>query len=283
MRGTRRICIGLAAVGIMLMTMPLFAQDGAAPTAPSGSGTGSVSWFQMFLVPGSGTPSGIDIIGTMVVWVLLILSAVNTGFMIHLGIKNRRITLIPFETYTQIEAMLNEKRYREAIDYTATDDSYLSKLVGAALNEAANGYSAMERAVEEVGDAETTKTLRPVEFLNVVGNIRAFQKLVELGGKPDPAALASGISTALVTTFWGLVVAIPALAGYALIRNRIDALTSEGLLMAEELIRPFKPGAKKTGSTGKPPSAAAQASGSAAPPPPGTKPGPGSPQPAAKR
>jgi biopolymer transport protein ExbB len=75
--------------------------------------------------------------------------------------------------------------------------------------------------------------------------ILAFQQLVAAGGKPNPAELAAGISTALVTTFWGLIVAMPALAAYALVRNKIDALTSEGITIAADLIHPFKPHAKK--------------------------------------
>ena len=38
----------------------------------------------------------------------------------------------------------------------------------------------------------------------------------------------AGIGTALITTFWGLLIAIPALAAYALLRNRIDELTADG-------------------------------------------------------
>ena len=39
---------------------------------------------------------------------------------------------------------------------------------------------------------------------------------------------------------------------FALIRNKIDALTAEGLLIAEELITPFKPGSKKSGDKRNP-------------------------------
>jgi len=159
-----------------------------------------------------------------------------------------------------LDTLLAEKKYRDAIEFAKNDGSYLGKLASAALNEAANGYGAMERAIEEAGDAETTRLLRPLEYLNVLGNIApmlglfgtvygmivAFQQLVAAGGSADPQNLAAGISTALVTTFWGLVVAMPALAAYSLIRNKVDALTAEGLIMAEELISPFKPGSKKS-------------------------------------
>ncbi|MEM1027342.1 MAG: MotA/TolQ/ExbB proton channel family protein, partial [Planctomycetota bacterium] len=113
------------------------------------------------------------------------------------------------------------------------------------------------------GDAEATRILRPIETLNVMGNIApmmglfgtvygmivAFQALVDAGGGADPVELAAGISTALVTTFWGLVVAIPALASYAVVRNKIDAITAEGLVQAEQLIKPFRPRRKRSASS----------------------------------
>jgi biopolymer transport protein ExbB len=245
----RRAFTGWIATGLILIIgSPLLAQD--EPTVAS-------SWFRMFLWSD-------DIIGLVIIWLLLLMSAVSLGFTIKLVIDYRRITIIPQDTHEHVQAMLGEKRYREAIEFAGGDPSYLGRVVSAGLNEASNGYGAMERAIESSGDAEATRLLRPIEYLNVLGNIApmmglfgtvygmivAFQKLVESGGKPDPGKLAGGISTALVTTFWGLIVAMPALAGYALIRNKVDALTSEGLVMAEELIRPFKPGARKAASGG---------------------------------
>ena len=96
----------------------------------------------------------------------------------------------------------------------------------------------------------TLERLRAIEPLNVVGNVApmiglfgtvygmilAFRQIVLGGGTPDPIALANGIGTALVTTFWGLIVAIPALSGYALLRNKIDGLTSEATRAVEEVI-----------------------------------------------
>jgi biopolymer transport protein ExbB len=75
--------------------------------------------------------------------------------------------------------------------------------------------------------------------------ISAFNTIVEMGGKPQPADLAAGISTALVTTFWGLIVGIPAVAAAALIRNKIDAETTDTMVEAEALIDRFRPGGGK--------------------------------------
>jgi biopolymer transport protein ExbB len=78
-------------------------------------------------------------------------------------------------------------------------------------------------------------------FGTVYGMILAFGAIVAAGGSADPVALAGGIGTALTTTFWGLVVAIPALSGYAIIRNKIDELTVEATIAAEEILNNFRP------------------------------------------
>jgi len=80
----------------------------------------------------------------------------------------------------------------------------------------------------------------------VFGMILAFSKIVEEKGMPDPSQLAESVGVALVTTFWGLIVAIPALAVYAFMRNRIDALTSESMMLAQTIISAFRPGAKRS-------------------------------------
>lgn len=255
--------IAVVVPGLLLLTFApaAFAQD------PGGAKV--TNMFEMFLWSDSW-------IGLGITWGLVIMSLVSLSLTIAFLIQYRRPMLVPDDTQDELSTLLNEKKYREAIEYANGDDSYLGKLASSALSEAANGYGAMERAIEERADAETTKMLRPVEYLNVLGNISpmiglfgtvygmilAFQVLVSAGGAAKPQELAAGISTALVTTFWGLVVAIPALAAYAVIRNKIDAITSDGLLVAEDLIAPFKPAGRKSGSSSS--AAAATPAGRAA-------------------
>ena len=54
--------------------------------------------------------------------------------------------------------------------------------------------------------------------------IFAFQQVATTRGAAGAGDLAEGIYQALVTTVGGLVVAIPALAAYAICRNRVDSL-----------------------------------------------------------
>jgi biopolymer transport protein ExbB len=113
----------------------------------------------------------------------------------------------------------------------------------------------MERAMEEASEERTTKYLRQIEWLNLIGNISpmlgllgtvwgmilAFQTLAASGGTADPTELSGSIGIALVTTLLGLAIAIPALAVYAIMRNRVDSLTSEAMVAAQDLISTFRP------------------------------------------
>ena len=87
---------------------------------------------------------------------------------------------------------------------------------------------------------EAEKELRSLEFLlkplevisniapllgllgTVIGMITAFSKLEESGSRVDPAILAGGIWEALLTTAFGLIVAIPALAAFYWLDGRVD-------------------------------------------------------------
>lgn len=166
--------------------------------------------------------------------------------------------------------------------------SYFGRVLSAALHESSHGFGSMLRALEQAADEYTTRRLRQIEILNVIGNVApmiglfgtvygmilAFQSIVAAGGRPSPVDLAAGIGTALVTTFWGLIIAIPSVAVYALIRNNVDALTSEAMLEAQDLVNRFRP--SQSGASAAPSAAAAPvprvsrpASPTATPPSPG--------------
>ncbi|MEM6854774.1 MAG: MotA/TolQ/ExbB proton channel family protein [Planctomycetota bacterium] len=239
---------------MLLAATALIADPAVAQDAPAGES--STNFFQAFFWSS-------DLLGLAIIWLLIIASFISLGLTLVFVMRYRRVNLLPDETQEGIERLIAGKQYREAIAMANNDPSYLGRITASALNEASNGYAAMERALEEAGDAEATRILRPIETLNVMGNIApmmglfgtvygmivAFQALVDAGGGADPVELAAGISTALVTTFWGLVVAIPALASYAVVRNKIDAITAEGLVQAEQLIKPFRPRRKRSASS----------------------------------
>ena len=69
----------------------------------------------------------------------------------------------------------------------------------------------------------------------VIGMIEIFGS--QSGGGTNPAQLASGISTALYCTAFGLIVAIPALIFWRYFRSRVDGFLLTLELSAEQFVR----------------------------------------------
>tara|TARA_B100000959_G_scaffold281298_1_gene345033 strand:+ start:440 stop:1249 length:810 start_codon:yes stop_codon:yes gene_type:complete len=216
--------------------------------------SGESSFGEAFFVSRSSDGS-IEFLGSSVTWLLLVMSMCSIGLMIHLAIANRRSTVLPDELVKNIRKNLKKKQFQSAIDVASKDNSYLGKILVASFLEAKFGFPAMMRSLEQTADELATARMRRIELLNVVGQVSpmiglfgtvygmilAFGAIVASGGSADPVALAGGIGTALTTTFWGLVVAIPALSGYAILRNKIDELTVEATIVGEEILNNFRP------------------------------------------
>jgi len=204
-----------------------------------------------------------SVLGTIIIWFLLALSMFSMGLMGYMWLQNRRNQILPPELLARARDDLSNQRYRELMKHVNDDPSFFGQVMSAALQEASQGFGSMIKALEQAGDEFTARRLRRIEVLNVIGNVApmiglfgtvdgmilAFQSIVAAGGRPSPVALAAGIGTALVTTFWGLIIAIPSISVYALIRNNVDALTSEALLEAQDLINRFKPASGRAGAS----------------------------------
>lgn len=271
MRTKLMLVVVMMMLGIGVWALPTFAQDddaaNAVAPAPAGESVERDSLAARFFISRYTDPAGetsVEMLGSFIIWFLLVLSALSIGFMGMMAVTNQRKSIVPSSIVEQVRQHLMSGRFREALDLTRADQSHFSQVMHAALREANHGFSAVIRSLEQTGDELTTKRLRRVEYLNVLGQVApmiglfgtvygmilAFQAIVASGGDADPIQLAGGIGTALTTTFWGLVVAIPALAGYAIIRNKIDELTTEATITAEDLLNQFRSRSSQSARSG---------------------------------
>ncbi len=134
------------------------------------------------------------------------------------------------------------------------DESFLGQVLSAGLAKLSSGYPQAIEAMQEVGEEENMKlehrlsymaligTISPMVglFGTVQGMISSFRTIAESTGTPKPSQLAEGISTALFTTLVGLGIAIPAIAAYNILRNRIAQLVLEVGIMSEGLMGRFE-------------------------------------------
>src|SRR4029434_4602841 len=113
-----------------------------------------------------------------------------------------------------IREVIGARRFRELIDFTENDPSFISKALNPALKRAPS-FSSMKEAMETAIGEQTAEQFRRIEYLNIIGNlgpllgllgtvlgmIEAFQAVATTGGQADVGALSQGISTALCHTF----------------------------------------------------------------------------------
>ncbi len=168
----------------------------------------------------------------------------------------RRENMVPSDLVAGFEQHLDEKQFQEAYDLARSDESFLGQVLTAGLAKASsNGYSQAIEAMQEVGEEENMRLEHRLSYLALIGTlspmigllgtvwgmIEAFKLIANTAsGAPDPQALAQGISTALFTTLIGLALAIPALAAYNLLRNRVARLVLEVGIVSEGLMSRFQ-------------------------------------------
>lgn len=172
----------------------------------------------------------------------------------------RRSAIVPLPLVEAFEAHLNEKRYQEAYDLAKNDDSFLGHVLSAGLGKLSAGYPQAIEAMQEVGEEETMKLEHRLGYIALIGTISpmvgllgtvdgmvaSFQVIASSSTQPKPSQLAEGISMALITTLVGLWLAIPAIALFGIMRNRMARLTLEVGILSEGLMSRFQNvGAKK--------------------------------------
>ncbi len=243
-RQTRRLTSPLAIAACLVCASSASAQD--AVTAPS---FGSIFFWSC------NADGSIEWIGSAMIWALILMSIANVSLSLTLWRENQEALVMPPRVLGEFRDRLQSGRYRDAIDLAAIERSDLARTLRAALTQAPAGAEAMVRAAEEQADVLLAERLRRIERLNILGQVApmiglfgtvygmivAFMVIASTGGSADPVMLAGGIGTALVTTFWGLLIAIPATAVYALVRNRAIALSEGTLGSVEEMLALFRP------------------------------------------
>jgi biopolymer transport protein ExbB len=194
-------------------------------------------------------------------WTIGILSIIALTLIIQGFIKNRVSVMLPEASNNQIRELIGQKKFKELIEFTETDPSFVSRALNPALKRAPS-FSSMKEAMETAIGEQTAEQFRKIEYLNIIGNlgpllglmgtvlgmIQAFEAMHAKNGQAGAGDLAHGISTALAHTFLGLFLAIPCLAAFGVLRTIVDRLTINGALIAEEMLLMVKPAEAKPGA-----------------------------------
>lgn len=186
-------------------------------------------------------------------YLIIALSVAMVALIIEHLLSIRPGSLMPRVLVEELHQKLSAGQLAEAHAACNQQPSYIAYVIAAGLKESPFGYAAVEKSMEDASSEQAARLSRKIEYLSLIGAlapmlglmgtvwgmIQAFAEFSEKAN-PLPADFAPAISEALVTTLFGLCVAVPALAAYAMFRNRIDEFVAETTLTAEQLMMPVK-------------------------------------------
>jgi len=149
--------------------------------------------------------------------IIALLSIIALTLIIQAFIKNRAAIYMPEASVQHIRDLIAQKKFKDLIEHTETDPSFVAQSLNPALKRAPS-FSSMKEAMETAIGEQTAEKFRAIEYLNIIGNlgpllgltgtvlgmIEAFNDMQNQGEKgANPATLAGGISRALAHTFLG--------------------------------------------------------------------------------
>jgi biopolymer transport protein ExbB len=191
--------------------------------------------------------------------IFLSLSFTLVALLVMNFLAARRENVCPVHLIEGFENHLNEKRYQEAYDLAKSDESFLGQVLSAGLAKLSSGYAQSIEAMQEVGEEENMKMEHRLSYIALIGTISpmfgllgtvhgmiaSFSVIANSPTTPKASQLAEGISTALFTTLVGLMIAIPAIAFYNIMKNQVSRLVLEVGIVSEGLMSRFEKLPKK--------------------------------------
>ena len=231
-------------VACMGTVMGAIAQEAAAAAAPAAT---VVNAYGMTFRQAWGY-------GGLIMWVLAVLSVFSLALVFYFSVSLRSSAVAPHALLSDMLAKvrandLNEVRRLcdrhpcplSAVVLTALDCLRNVPQCDAAMLRSATEAEGVRQADAIQGQTEfllDVSTISPLLGLlgTVLGMLRAFGSLANDVASAKPVVLAAGVSQGLVTTVFGLIVAIPCMGFYAWFRRRasrqisnLEAASSEVL------------------------------------------------------
>ncbi len=191
--------------------------------------------------------------GGPVMWPLLVFSILGAAFAIERFFALRRARINVNEFLSKIrKALMVNRSIRDAVKICEQYQGPVASIMKAGLLKYGQPKEDVEKTIEnaalyEMGRLErglavlaTTANVAPLlGFLGTVtGMIKSFDQLAKVG-LSNPAAVASGISEALITTATGLIIAIPIQLVYNYFMTRINKFVRDIETATNMLIETF--------------------------------------------
>jgi biopolymer transport protein ExbB len=150
---------------------------------------------------------------------------------VYCGMQYRTLKMIQPDLVQPLRDALTQLDVAQAVTVCNGSPGILTNILGAGLKRIGEDGTVdvanIEKAMEEASIEEVNSGMKPLTYMSVLsqvapmfgllgtvtGMIGAFNK-IGMGAMGDPEKLAADIGEAMITTAFGLMVAIPAMFGY---------------------------------------------------------------------
>ncbi len=184
---------------------------------------------------------------------------------------------MPPDLMDDIKQKMEKKDYKGVYQSIKEKECLFTKLASAGLGELSAGLAESRDAMERVGDVQSTELEKKISMLAVLGTlgpmigllgtlkgmIASFSQIARSDAGLKASEVAEGISEALLLTFEGVALSVPAIYFFAIFKNRVSSILANTMFAADEFVKKLAQAAKAAASA---PKQAAAAAVPAAPP-----------------
>jgi len=180
--------------------------------------------------------------GAWCMWMIMFLLWVGLGFVIERGWYLYLTCGSGSGAFIGgVSKYVKAGEFDKAIKYASTQKTPLAMGVVAILQNRGRGSKAVQKAVDEVFLTVSPKVTRNLPIIPTIANVTtlvglmgtiyglmlAFDAIANVPAAQRAQALASGISMAMSSTLWALLVAVPLLVSHALLAGKSDSVLQQ--------------------------------------------------------
>ena len=188
--------------------------------------------------------------GGFIIYPLLLCAVLSLTIIIERAITLFRERVNKEQLTNQLKELLSRNKVMDALTLCEQRPTALNRVLKAGLLKHNKSREVIQETLEKAGRGEvpslekylgilaTIASISPLLGLlgTVSGMIKVFIEIENAGGLVDPSILAGGIWEALLTTAFGLSIAIPTLVAYNFFTSHGNRLISDMEEVSSELL-----------------------------------------------
>ena len=174
--------------------------------------------------------------GGVLVVPILMCSVLALAIFIERLIRFSQVRIRGYGLADKVTRYLKDGEDHQAYETANSNDTPMGRILARAMEVKDQGRETLEMVIVHTTEDEVRELSRYLQALATIGNIapllgllgtvlgmiKAFMVIQEMGGKVNAAVLAGGIWEAMLTTALGLSVALPTLVAHSYLASRVD-------------------------------------------------------------